>query len=523
MSIPEVFPDRAWANLPSRIRSRRVSIVGVSLALGVAAIQGCSGCSNSPERETAPVEASQAARTPPTSETSLTAIRAATSVRALGPFVADPDLKVGRAVIQRLGELGGAEAVKTLTEIFEREPRYEGTGGNAGLRADVVATLGRLGTPEARGALLGITRGWLRDGPKVSGDYAHIYDTQYFAVGVAALQALGGYDDEETRGLLRSVADDLSLFYTLREAAFRTSLRQEMTRKGLTAPGDRAAFLATKIDPEGVPVETRWTGAKPGQKTNAAAREAVIEDMVREVGWPAAEPLQALLRNDPAREPRRTLGATRMLADLVLLDLRKSEARQPDSRHRDAILTATAALSALSKSALTPETGSRVFGQLVAAGEGLNDEGVWQALRDLAPKITIPDAWTGAPPTARDIGVALPPDLVFVREYSRRISDPEGVVVEAWFLAPTGGAELVGRLEKTTGKTATGSERGAGSAQERVWVIELQPAPPELAGTLAFGLTVQERPGGYRQRMLGRTIREGRTLVCARRILPPAK
>ena len=380
--------------------------------------------------------------------------------------------------------------------------------------------LAKLGTPEARAALLNSLQSWLRAGPEAPGDYAHIYDKQYFSVAIAAIEALEPYDEEEIRAMLRSVEEDSTLFYALREAAWRTSLRQEMAKKALKAPAERAAFLVAQIDPEGVLVEQWWTGKKPGDKTNAAAREAALEIMVHELGWPAAGPLQEVLRKDPSREPRRTLAAARMLADIVLSDVGTTKNKKPEVRHRDAIRTAVGALSALSREAIPPETGSRLFGRLEAAGEVLDDEGVWKALRELAPKITIPNAWIGEAPSAQEIGVALPSDLEFVPEYSRRVSGPPGVLVEAWYLAQLAGPEVVSLLEGATGKKATKSERGSGDGKETLWTIELQPAPPEFRGVLTFGLTVQEREGGYIQRTLGRTLRRGLTLVCARRILP---
>ena len=94
------------------------------------------------------------------------------------------------------------------------------------------------------------------------------------------------------------------------------------------------------------------------------------------------------------------------------------------------------------------------------------------------------------------------------------------MLVEAWYLAQLAGPEVVSLLEGATGKKAAKSERGSGDGKETLWTIELQQAPPEFRGVLTFGLTVQEREGGYSQRTLGRTLRKGMTLVCARRILP---
>ena len=497
-----------------------VILAALIITMSLALLQGCKRKSQPPERETKLADSTPVSQKTPTAEDPIKAIRSAKSVHALAPFIAAADILIRREAVLRLGEIGGPEAVKALGEIFQDEPRSGGTDIDAGVRAAVVKTLGKLGTPDARAALLNGLQGWMRAGPQASGDYAHIYDQQYFAVAVAAIKALEPYDDQEIQALVRSIADDSSLFYALREAAWRTSLLQEMTRKGLKEPGERAAFLLSQIEPEGVLVEDRWTGKKPGEKTSAALRESVLENLVRELGWRAAEPLQEVLQNNPSREPRRALAAARMLADLVLSDFRTMKSGTPEARHRDAILTAVGALAALPQEALTPETGSQIFGQLVAAGEGLNDEGVWKALQELAPKITIPNAWTGEAPGAQEIGVALPSDLVFVPEYSRRVSGPPGVLVEACYLSPLTGPELVGRLESATGKTATKSERGSGDSKETLWTIELQSAPPEFAGVLTFGVMVQERTGGYSQRLLGRPLRKGNTLICARRIVP---
>ena len=520
MNHIETIKEIASTCRPPRACSCSMILAALCLALSLAAIQGCKGKSKPPERENGPRDSTTVAQKSSNAEDPIKAIRAAKLVHTRAPYLTDPNIEVRRAAILRLGELGGPEAVKALADVFQNEPRVAGTGINAGLREDVVTTLGRLGTAEARDALLGISKRWLHEGPKVPGNYAHIYDKQYFAVAVVTLRALETYDDEETRGLLRSVADDAALFYALREAAWQTSLHQEMARKNLKEPTDRAAFLVAQIEPEGALVESRWTGKKPGEKTNAAARETVLENMVHDLGWPAAGPLQEVLRDEPAREPRRTLAAARMLVDLVLFDIQATKSGKPESRHRDAILTTVGALSALPQAALTPETGSRVFGQLTAAGEGLDDEGVWKALRELAPKITIPNAWTGGPPSAEEIGVALPSDSVFIPEYSRRVSGTPGMLVEAWYFSPLTGAELASRIEKASGKTAIKSERGSDDSKETIWAIELQPAPPEYAGVLTFGVTVQERTGGYRQRLLGRTVREGNTLICARRVVP---
>jgi len=497
-------------------RGRLAMIVALTLALGTSVAEGRS----SQDRTRGRTTPAPAVQTSPASQDALRTIRAATSVRTLAPFVADSRVEIRRAVISRLGELGGPEALKALADVFQNEPRVTRFDVGAGLRVDVVRTLSRLGTPEARGTLLGILKGWLREGSKVQGSYAHIYDHQYLTVGIEAIKALEPYDDQETRALMRSLIDDVSLFYALREAAWRTSLRQEMKQKRLTGSSERAAFLVTQIELEGALVEARWTGKAPGQKSVAAAREAVIEDMVHELGWPAVEPLKSVLTKEPAVEPRRTLAAARMLTDLVLTDLRAIKNSKIEPRHRDAILAAVGGLSALPQAALTPETGSRVFGQLAVAGEAFNDEGVWNALRDLAPKITFPNAWSGDPPSPQELGVALPSGLVFVPEYSRRVGSPLGKLVEAWYLAPVAAGELIAPLEKATGKTAVKTERGSGVGKETLWTIELQPPPAELAGIITLGVTVHERTAGYRQRILGRTVREGRTLVCVKRMPP---
>ncbi len=512
----------ATRSLPrsARDRARSSILAALLLAWCASGALGCNPEAQPPQNATRVADPTAFARGAQPREDPFQAVRAARSVRELSRFITDKDVDVRRAAALRLGELGGPESVEALGDMFRREPRSAGTDIGAGVRADVVSALARLNAPDARASLVGALQSWLRDGPMVTGNYAHIYDKQYFAVAVAAIRALEPYDDGETRAMVRAIADDSSLFYALREAAWRTWLRQEMSRKGLTAPAERAAFLANQIDPDGVLIEERWTGKKPGDKTNPAAREAVVEKMILELGWQAAEPLQAVLRDNPAGDPRRTIAAARMVADLALLEFRTTRGGKPEARHRTAVLTAASALSALPPQALPPETAASVFGQLAAAGEGLDAEEVWRALRDLAPKIAAPGAWSGAPPAPAEIGVALPPGLTFVPEYSRRVDGPRGELVEAWYLAHGPAAELVSRLETATGKTAVKQERDPDAAIETVWTIELQPAPPEFAGILAFGVTVRERAGGYRQRFLGRTVREGSVLVCARRILP---
>jgi hypothetical protein len=447
----------------------------------------------------------------------LAAIEAASTAETLQPHLRAVDPAVRREAIRRLGEIGGDRAVPMLAEAFRREKRVRGTDVGAGLHGEAVRAIARTGTAAARAELVRLIDKWLQEGPSEQGLYPHIYDTQYFAVFKAALESLEAFADEDTRSLLERIRDDESLFYSPREVAGRVLLKREMSGRGISEPAARASYLLDRIDPGGVPVEGRWTGRKPGAKTSAAVRQSVIESLVEEIGWPAAAPLETILAASRLGDWRRTLGAAGMLADLSLRELGQPRAAAPEPRHREAVRAATSALAGLSRDALASETASRVFGRLQAAAELIRDEETWVGLRRLSGGIRAPNAWQGPAPAAAELAVELPVALTFIPECSRRVATPHGVFLDAWFFTAAEAPDVVARLEKTTGKSASRRDgRFDRPGTKTVHEIELRPGPGKLAQLMASVVSVLEGAGEFERRVLGRSLPSGRTLVRVR-------
>jgi hypothetical protein len=205
----------------------------------------------------------------------LEAIRKASTGTQLRPLLAGARGDVLSAGVARLGEIGDAESVAALQELFAAAPRMAGAGGEDAVGAAILVALARTERPEAKTAIENVVTTWLEEGPKVDGPYSHVYDPQYYAVVCAGIESLGTFQDEEIDARLQGIADDEDLFYTLRETAWRSLLKRDMRRRGLSTAQERTAYLLDRIEPDGVFVEKRWSGEKPGSKTTPALRQAI--------------------------------------------------------------------------------------------------------------------------------------------------------------------------------------------------------------------------------------------------------
>jgi HEAT repeat protein len=141
------------------------------------------------------------------------AIDAAATAGSLKPHLQSADPAVRSQAIRRLGEIGGEASVPLLAEAFQHEARRKGTDVDAGVHGEAIRAMARIRTAAARTELVRIINEWLQEGSKEQGLYAHILDTQHFAVLKVAIESLESFGDEETHSLLERIRDNASFFY----------------------------------------------------------------------------------------------------------------------------------------------------------------------------------------------------------------------------------------------------------------------------------------------------------------------
>lgn len=423
----------------------------------------------------------------------------------------DPDILA--AALDRLGQIGGKKSVEILGDAFIRAPRLEGTGAMAGKKGQIIKALAETGEASAKKTILGIIESWLEEGPLDKGMYSHIYDGQYYAVLEVAIESLAAFPDSDTLEILKSVSETPSLFYSLRESAYRTLLAIEMKRIGLESSLDKISYLWAKIEPEGILIENIWTGKKPGEKTLAAAKHAAVEEMITGMGLDAAAPLFGYSDKLSPEDFEKRLALARMLSSISIRILSSGSGKESLDKVKEMAHKAAAILERLPQDRLRSKTAAQVFGYIQEAAAATKDQELWNRLEKLHHRMGAPGAWRGERPAESELGVAIPPDSVFVENYSRRIQTPFGIILEAYYLSDRASDDIIRHFEDTTGRQAIKIEGpAAGAFSEIYYWIALWPSPKEAEDFLELGVTVFESSEGFEVQRFGQTLQRGKTL-----------
>lgn len=432
------------------------------------------------------------------------------SVAGLAELAGDPEEEVRAAVVARLELIGGEEAVPVLEGIFSREERVAGTGIGSGIRGDCLRALARGRSAAAGEALRRILKGWIKAGPVAKGPYAHIYDSQYHAVLLEGIGALESFPGPETAALLRSLSDDTASFYTIREQAQTSLLALEMAEKGFRSPSEGTAFLLERIQPAGVLTEDWWS--EPSHKKPEAIREAAVERMVVAGGRESISSLLAFLGKTDARDHPRRAAAARMLTSILSAEGESLGAQQRKA-DKEALAAAVAFLEDLPPGYGASPTVHEIFQSAVVAADNLQDREIYSRLRKVREGIDLPGAWKAPPPTAKELGLAIPAESMFLPRLSSMVETPWGMLATACYASPIAPGETVAFFEQTTGRKAEARSvlMPVGPANAR-WVISLEESPPELAGLVVLGVEVLAADNGFEIRDLGEITAKGRAM-----------
>jgi hypothetical protein len=173
----------------------------------------------------------------------------------LGTFLASKDEFTRMAAVRRLGELGEAKAVEPLLELYQKEPAANGLNGMPLVKLEVIRTLGRVDTNEARGALVGILKGCWQQGPKVRDKRGYRLDRDFAPVMSASLRTLSQWsDNREVFELVKAIAlsNDVKDYYTYPEEfgqlAWEAYLKGRLAREGIKNEEDAALTLFRFIE-----------------------------------------------------------------------------------------------------------------------------------------------------------------------------------------------------------------------------------------------------------------------------------
>ena len=440
----------------------------------------------------------------------LSEIRKIKNAGELKRYTEETDIDIRRAAVARLGEIGDPQAVKLLYGVFQQTPRIRGTDVHSGIMGDTIHALAQTRAEEGKGSIIRIVNDYIREGPRVKSDLAHIYDSQYYAVLKQAIKALATFPDDGVYDFLKSIADNPSLFYSLREKARESLLVITMKKKGLQSVHDKAHFLLEQIEPGGVLVEDWW--ARPGEKADAAIRERAVERLLAQLGWDVAQTILKYTATTLPEDSIKALAAFRVLSNIQLEALSREEAASKKD-HIKAALDVTNFLSTLDPEVMSSETTIDIYENLYASAEILHEKRLWDSIKKVHGKIAFPHAWEKDPPTETYLGIKLPSDSVFIASLSSRTTSPLGTLIRACYFSDRSAADIVGHFEKATGTKAEGKTRNVSKAQtENYFVMRIWPVPHELEGFLETGVVIYESSKGFEEKAFGQVIRRGKTM-----------
>jgi hypothetical protein len=445
-------------------------------------------------------------------EKKLSAIKEIDNPEDLKKFTTDLDCDIRSAVVARLGEIGTPEAVEMLGEVFNKEPRKRGTDVSYGIKGEAINALVRSGNKNALDILLQIIQDYLQEGPLVRGPYSHIYDPQYYSVLSLAVGGLNRYPSSETLTLLNSIADNSRLFYSLREKARETLFVIEMQKKGLNTPHNQVSYLLSQMRSDGVFPEKWWK--EPGEKTDAAIKQSVIEKLIKQRGWDSVGPLLAYIKSTDYDDYAKQTAVFQILSDLLLQNLGESKKREDIGDQQIKVIERILYfLENITEKNSYSSAVTDIYKNVYSAADIIQSENIWDRIKRIHQKFEVSYNWEDKEPSETELGFSLPEGSVFIESLSSQVEFKSGKIQRICYFCDVSAGELVKHFEKAVGKEAVKqaliSENGETNT---LYLIEFGNVPKEIQGFIKFGVTIFETEKGFKEKLFGEVIKEGKTM-----------
>jgi hypothetical protein len=170
----------------------------------------------------------------------------------LKPFLEEHQSQNQLAAIRRLGEIEGNKAVTPLVKMFNQEPNIDGTDYYPITKYEILRTLGRIGTKEAKNALLEILKDYWKRLPGlrvIRNGKVSVYpgEQDFASVVPVILESLYKWSsDNDVYEFAKTIAEnsDVKKYYggNIGIKAWEISLNGEMLRKGIVKEIDATKY-----------------------------------------------------------------------------------------------------------------------------------------------------------------------------------------------------------------------------------------------------------------------------------------
>jgi hypothetical protein len=178
----------------------------------------------------------------------------------LKPFLEEHQSRNQLAAIRRLGEIEGNKAVTPLVKMFNQEPNIDGTDYHPITKYEILRTLGRIGTKEAKTALLEILKDYWKRLPGlrvIRNGRVSVYpgEQDFASVVPVILESLYKWSSEnDVYEFAKSIAEssDVKNYYGgingIEQRAWEIYLKGEMLRKGILGEKESANYLMDHVE-----------------------------------------------------------------------------------------------------------------------------------------------------------------------------------------------------------------------------------------------------------------------------------
>ncbi len=240
-------------------------------------------------------------------------IKKATNVSELKPFLDNKYEFTRMAAVRRLGEIGGSKTIELLVERVEKETAPLGMHHVPLVKLEVIRTLGRIGTDQAKSLLLNIANSYWKRGPqckckkcKEKGLYPQ-HDGDYSSVFPAVLKALEVWKEDKS---VFSISIQVALDENIRStpvlvSAWELYLITKMAREGITTDEQAVDYLVSFLVETGIQPETYIVKDGVGVRTIKSIKVEAVGSILKGYGESALSYLQREVKNTSPEDKKR--------------------------------------------------------------------------------------------------------------------------------------------------------------------------------------------------------------------------
>jgi len=236
-------------------------------------------------------------------------IKKVTTATELKPFLDSNREFTRMAAVRRLGEIEGSKAIDLLIKRFEQEPIYRDRERFPLVKLEIVRTLGRIGTEQAKSALFSMLRDYWKKVSRPNDKGGIIPDRDSETITPVLIETLYKWSsDKEVFEMAKTIAlsEDVKKYglifrgpESIGQRAWEIYLKGGMTKQGIVDENESAQHLLDFVDD----IRKKGFDSEELGLLKTAAAGAIIERLSEAALSSLASKYEDQLKKEP-REPK---------------------------------------------------------------------------------------------------------------------------------------------------------------------------------------------------------------------------